>query len=459
MQTCCSIERDDKGMPEKISASLFDLVLSVSNVIDMMSTDVKEHHARVACASLAIAQEMCLAKEEVADLVLAALLHDIGIISSEEHSKVLKYDCANIDDHANKGWMLLQGFRPLRNVSDIVRYHHSWWSHCDRLTDVDEFSAVKTKLSLLSNILHLADHINILIEEPSTDVLGRVDAIVNVVAEESGRRFSSSVVEAFIRLSKRDSFWLDLVSPHISRKLVVSVSKQGIDLDGKDLHEFAKLMAKIIDFRCSFTATHSSSVAHVSAGLASLVGLPQDECDKIMLAGYLHDIGKLSVPREVLEKNASLSDAEYSKMRSHVYYTRRALEHITGFEDVVTWASQHHERLDGSGYPDGCREGEISLGSRIVAVADVFAALSESRPYRSKQTHHEVIACLMGLVETMVLDAGLVHLIVENFDELERQRLQGCDEIAIEYGKFSAASTMPMHIELPVVDNMNSAVS
>ncbi len=446
-------------MSEKISASLFDLVLSISNVVDLMSSDVQEHHARVACASLAIAQEMHLKKEDINNLVLAALLHDIGIISSEERSKALTCDSDNIDDHANKGWMLLRGFRHLRDVSKIVHHHHAWWSRSEESADIGKLPNFKGQVKLASNILHLADHINILIDDPSTEVLVRVDTIVKTIVQQSGKQFSPSVVEAFIRQSKRDTFWLDLVSPHISHKLVTIVSNQDVGLDGKDLHDFARLMARIIDFRCSFTATHSSSVAHVGATLASLAGLPQDECDKVMLAGYLHDIGKLSVSREILEKSASLTGSEYSKMRAHVYYTRHVLEHVTGLEDVITWASQHHERLDGSGYPDGCTEGQLSLGSRIVAVADVFAALSETRPYRPRLTRHEVIACLRSLVEKMALDAGLVNLIVDNFDTMEHQRLQACNDIAAKYYEFTAATTIPTRREPAMIDNINSNIS
>lgn len=431
-------------MPEKVRASLFDLVLSISNVVDLLSYEIKEHHARVASAALAIAEEMGLKSEAVNDLVLAALLHDIGIISNEERLKVMAHDRTDVDTHANKGWILLRDFRHFSDVAEIVRYHHTPWSKCELMFDDAQSSGSDSELLLSSNVLHLADYINILIDDPSHEVLGRVDELVATVCNESGSQFIPSAVDAFVSLSKRDTFWLDLVSPHISNKLMISTKNQGIELNGSDLHEFARLMARIIDFRCSFTATHSSSVARVSAALASKLGLPQAECDKIMLAGYLHDIGKLTVPKEILEKDAGLTDSEYNKMRTHVYYTRRVLEHVAGFEDVVVWASQHHERLDGSGYPDGCDATQITLGSRIVAVADVFSALSEARPYRESQSRLEIVTCLNGLVEKMALDSVVVKLIIDNFDEMERHRLDVSDDVAVEYGEFLDALTLPV---------------
>lgn len=442
-------------MSEEISASLFDLVLAVSNVIDLLSTDVKEHHARVACVSLAIAQEMQFGAEDINDLVLAALLHDVGIITSEERATVLMFDSRNIDAHANKGWILLRKFRHLANVAEIVRNHHVAWSDCAGTIKVGvACDSVKEQVGLLSHILHLADRITILVGNPSPDVLDIIDVVVSSVQHESGGKFAPHVVDAFVRLSRSDTFWLDMISPHISRKIMSNISGHDVELCDDDLHDFAKLMAQIIDFRCSFTATHSNSVSCVAAKLASLNGMTLFECNKIKLAGYLHDIGKLAIPREILEKNSALTSREYSKMRTHVYYTRDVLEHIAGFEDIVAWASQHHERLDGSGYPDGCSGEKITLGARIVAAADVFAALSEVRPYRKGKTRQEVITIMMAMADRGLIDFEIVSLLLDNFEVVEAERQRASEDVAVAYGEYVTAPTITIQSGMVSSDNM-----
>ncbi len=422
-------------MQDKVRVSLIDLVLSISNVIDLVSSDIKEHHARVACAALSIAREMQREVTDLRELVLAGLLHDIAILSDEERRELLVDDGDNVHDHAVRGWMLLREFGHMEKVARIIRFHHVSWSFAGMEDGGDA-------IPMASHILHLADGIDAHVARSRVEILDRVDDIVAAIKNESGRQYAPLAVDAFERLARRDSFWLDMVSPGVSQRMVASVKERDIELDGEDLQDFARLMARVIDFRCSFTAMHSSCVARVSAALAAQCGMPYTDCRKIELAGYLHDIGKLAIPRELLEKNGRLDPDEYNHMRTHVYYTRRVLEHITGMEDVVTWASQHHERLDASGYPDSCHGREIPLGSRIIAVADVFTALSEQRPYRGRKSSSEVVTTLQSLADRGKLDARLVGLLLERMDIMEGHRERAEHEVAHQYGAFTEAMQM-----------------
>lgn len=154
-----------------------------------------------------------------------------------------------------------------------------------------------------------------------------------------------------------------------------------------DIIVIVKIFSKIIDNTSPYTAVHSQNVAHVSKCLALYTGFSELESEKMYLAGLLHDIGRLAVPNEILTKPGVLSGNEYKIDKQHPYYSYYILQQVEGFEEIAVWAGSHHETLDGNGYPFGLVAPEINLGSRIIAVADIYCALLEDRPYRSGMTN------------------------------------------------------------------------
>ncbi|MDD1607980.1 MAG: HD domain-containing protein [Methylococcaceae bacterium] len=147
--------------------------------------------------------------------------------------------------------------------------------------------------------------------------------------------------------------------------------------------------------------------------LGTLLELSEETCEMLELAGLLHDIGKLRVPDELLEKPGKLTEEEYAIVQRHSFDTYDILKNINGLEKITEWAAQHHERLDGKGYPFQVRNGTISLEARIVAVADVFQALAQNRPYRKALDVYAIMGILNQQVVSGQLDVTIV-LCVEN---------------------------------------------
>ncbi|HNM21992.1 MAG TPA: HD domain-containing protein, partial [Rhodocyclaceae bacterium] len=154
--------------------------------------------------------------------------------------------------------------------------------------------------------------------------------------------------------------------------------------------------------------------------LGEQMGLDQRCCELLELAGLLHDLGKLRVPDEYLEKPGKLSDEEYAIVRRHSFDTYNVLKNIRGLEDVALWAAQHHERVDGSGYPYHLRKNELSLEARIVAVADVFQALEQQRPYRGPLPPESILAVLREEEQAGKLDPDVIACVAANLDECWR---------------------------------------
>ncbi len=158
-----------------------------------------------------------------------------------------------------------------------------------------------------------------------------------------------------------------------------------------------RALADSIEARDPMTAGHSMNVMRYSSGIARNLGLPDETVREIEYAALLHDYGKIGVPDQVLRKPEQLDEEETRVMRSHVDHTRRilfAIEFEENLRSVPRFAIEHHERLDGSGYPGGLSGAEISIGGRVIAVADVFEALTSQRHYRRPMTHADAYRCV-----------------------------------------------------------------
>ena len=160
----------------------------------------------------------------------------------------------------------------------------------------------------------------------------------------------------------------------------------------------------------------SDMIATLATGIALQMGLPQDEIERIRVASLLHDLGKLAVPLEILEKRSALSDHEWQAIGEHPRIGQVILEQATSLREAVPTVLHHHERFNGGGYPHGLRGKEIPLGARIVAVADAYHAMIHDRPYRNARDHAHALAELRANAGTQ-FDPDIVDVFCELFAE------------------------------------------
>lgn len=395
---------------------LSDMIMCLSDVVDLVSPAVANHHKQVAYIASTLGAELGLPAERQRELVLAGAVHDIGAISVRERMGALQFEVDTPSQHTELGYSLLKTFVPLVKVADLVRFHHTHWNqgNCAK--------APCQPVSIGAHILHLADRVAALLNKQQ-EVLGQARAICDRIAEQSGRMFMPELVYAFTRLAEKEYFWLDVTSPTLGSILRRQLRSETLELDMDGLVDFAALLSRIIDFRSPFTATHSSGVAASAESLARLVGFSESECKMMRFAGCLHDLGKLAVPTEILEKPARLTEDEFNIVRRHTFYTYRALEHIDDISTVNCWASFHHERMDGKGYPFHIKGQDLLLGSRIMAVADVFTAITEDRPYREAMPNDRALQTLQQMADDSILDSHMVSLLKLHFDEINSLRM------------------------------------
>ncbi len=149
-------------------------------------------------------------------------------------------------------------------------------------------------------------------------------------------------------------------------------------------HQTVRALAGAIDLRDPYTAGHSERVATFSRAIAAEMNLPKEECELVYLAGILHDTGKLGIRDEILRKPGRLNDSEYKEFKVHPVEGARIVAGIDQMQQVAEAVAQHHEKVDGTGYPNGLGKAEICRAARILAVADTFDAMTSDRPYRAR---------------------------------------------------------------------------
>lgn len=148
------------------------------------------------------------------------------------------------------------------------------------------------------------------------------------------------------------------------------------------IEETIESLAFMLEIRDPYTAGHQHRVAELSYAIASEMGLSYKDREGVRQAAFIHDIGKIAVPSDVLNKPGKLTEIEFSLLQSHSEIGYQVLQHLTITWPVAETVRQHHERLDGSGYPDGLKGDEINISARILGVADVVEAINSHRPYR-----------------------------------------------------------------------------
>jgi HD-GYP domain-containing protein (c-di-GMP phosphodiesterase class II) len=187
----------------------------------------------------------------------------------------------------------------------------------------------------------------------------------------------------------------------------------------QQFHSILQVLAKTIDARDPLTAGHSEKVTDYAMGICRELGQPQDFCEMLRVAALLHDYGKIAVPDSILKKPAALTEEEYLVVKTHTQKTREILDQINFegiYKSVPEIAGAHHEKLDGSGYPNGLRESQIPLGARILAVADFFEAITARRHYREPMPLPLAFELLRERCGSH-FDAGIVDAFIRFFEK------------------------------------------
>ncbi|TOZ88588.1 HD-GYP domain-containing protein [Vibrio parahaemolyticus] len=404
--------------PDAIAGFEVDLkqaLIWVARALDYVGVDDTHHSHRVAYIAYqcALALNWDLKKAEFC--YFAGMIHDCGVSETQEHKMLLdELIPQDAKAHCLRGYQTLKQCRLLSQFAVPVLYHHTHWDELQHL-DLPEFEKD------VAALLYLSDRLDFMraryVMNCHCDIVTlHEELIAECVLANAGTLFNPVMCEAMVKLIMTDGFWFAMESENIE---TIGLNFKSIDWLQKqltiwDMNSLGLFLARIVDAKSPFTYQHSQKVAELSRYLAGKLGLDEHDQEMLFIAGLVHDIGKLKTPDEILHKEGALSKQEYTRIKRHTIDTQLALHKVFPNAKIAEWASNHHERLDGSGYPYHKTAEELDIPSRIIAVADVFQALSQDRPYRGRMSQTQIAKIMDDLIEQNKLCAHVYEVLEQN---------------------------------------------
>ena len=409
-------------MKEELSIDIVGLAGTCSYALDCIEAELvnikNKHGKRVAYISVCMADYWAIQDDALQDLAMCALLHDNALTQyiSEELEKNpvidLEKDLSEEKTHLHciYGEKNITKIPFKTDVSNVILYHHE---HAD---GTGPFQKKWQEIPLFARIIHLADTIDIIANSMESDSQ-RWNFVCQSLLKNKDRLFDSECVNAFIHAFTKESF-MCLSDGSFETRLWEIIPRQKQIFDWETCKNVADFFAKIVDYKSSFTSRHSIGVAEKAALFAQYIGFDSINVQKMYLAGALHDIGKMAVGNEILEKPDKLTDDEFSQMKNHAGYTYLILSDVEDFEEIRDWAAFHHEKLNGKGYPFGKNADELNEPERIMACIDIYQALTEDRPYKKGLSHEKTCDILDDMAQKGFVDFDISKKIRKCFGKI-----------------------------------------
>lgn len=441
---------------------LSEVVGALSHALDLTEGQPVGHSQRACMIAMELAERLGLSADERRDLYYASLLKDAGCSSSAARmcelfatdDRALKRDFARVDWTSTADFVRFAAARvapgqpPLARAGQLLRALRGIAreaadlneARCDRgarIVAMLDFPPAASQavrhldehwdgggrpdglrgdaIPLISRICCLAQTAEVFLSADGPR------AALEVVRERRGRWFDPELSDLFLAIGPDDGLWARLADDSPGEVLRDLEPPDRVALaDEQRLDRIAEAFAGIIDAKSPYTGRHSTGVATYAEGVGTALGLDGPRLRGLRRAALLHDIGKLAVSNTILDKRGGLTDAEFEEVRRHPRHTLSILSRIPPFSGIAEDAAAHHERLDGRGYPFGLAAERLSTEARILAVADVYEALTADRPYRGPMAREEALAILRRDAGT-AFDPGCVAALEEASADLDRE--------------------------------------
>ncbi len=432
--------------PQNQKLRLAEVLSALTYALDITEGQPEGHSVRCCWIGLLIAEELKFDDQQTWELYYTLLLKDLGCSSNaaricelylaDDLSFKKDFKLVNgslpqalrfVMSHTGLQAGMAERFRAIINIfqnggeisrelietrctrgADIARTMRFSEAVAQGIHDLDEHwdgsgkpeGKMGSNISLYARIALLAQVVDIF------RLSGGEDAARKEIENRSGTWFDPMLVKAFKAVAARPSFW-DAMNGEDLREMILDLEPQNaaINFDEDYLDDIAAGFAQVVDAKSPFTKGHSERVALYSDMIAEEMKLDMPHRRWLKRAALLHDIGKLGVSNSILDKPSKLDDAEWVAMRRHAVETETILSRISVFKHMAPVAAAHHERLDGKGYPKNLKADDIAFESRILAVADIFDALSADRPYRAAMPMAKALS-IMSEEEGIAIDAN-----------------------------------------------------
>jgi len=406
-------------MKLNLTDTLYALSFALDTVQYEMGGISNEHGKNVAFISYLMGKYLNYDNDRLNDLVGLAILHDNAFTEyvREEYNggKLYDYDMLISDDEVAKlrnGFLTHQmhnvvGEENIRlipfktDVKDTILYHHENWDGSGPLHIKGD------SVGELAQIIHIADMMDVLFDLKNMSNDEYNNAIIKIKRLEN-KLFSPKMVNTLIDSVKYEDI-LDLQRIGVVAYLKKNLKSYIYDYSDEEIKNICQFFAKIVDYKSSVTKNHSLGVATKCYEMAKYYGFDDDKAIRFYFAGAFHDIGKLIINNDILEKPGKLTTEEFEHIKNHAAATKMILSSIDGIEDITRWASLHHEKLDGSGYIKGIDGKDLTFEDRLLACIDIYQALIEKRSYKGDFRHSDSISIMRDMANDNKIDKKIVE--------------------------------------------------
>ena len=407
--------------------NLTDTLYALSDALDTVQKEMggisNEHGKNVAFLSYLMGKKLNYNNDLLNDLVGLAILHDNAFTEyvREEYNngELLDYDelkKESVSSKVRKGFLTAPRHNVIgeeniklipfnTNVKDVILYHH------ENANGTGPLHKKEIDTPELSQIIHIADIFDVMFDIKNMSEDEFDNSILKFKSFEN-TLFSKKMVNTFTDAIKYSDI-IDLNNKGAIKYLKENLVSYEKDYSDKEIKGICEFFGMIIDYKSSTTKNHSLGVAEKCEEMAKYYNFPSDKAIRFYFAGAFHDIGKLIVNNDILEKPSTLTKQEYITIKNHAMETYNILSKIKGIDDITRWASRHHERLDGSGYPLGLSAKDLSFEDRLLAVIDIFQALIEKRSYKREFNLYDTFAILKQMANDNYIDMSIVNDIIK----------------------------------------------
>ena len=379
------------------------LINAITTALDTVEKELlgasTNHGKRIAILCAKMGKQLGKNIDEIRGLTNCALLHDNAlteyILASGGH-----YD-STMKKHCEYGQRNVDILNFNTNIKDFILYHH------ERADGKGPYGIYEGKGPIEAELIAIADSIDVAYHL-QTIKKDNLNNVVQIIKDEKGKKYSKIAAETM--LDVMDFHTIESLRDEvINETSSIFLTPWLLDIEDKVIFNLVKFITRIIDYKSNFTKHHSTQIANIAWFMGEYYKYNKTEKSKLYLAAALHDIGKLETPSAILEKPGKLTDEEYIIIKEHVRKTWELLKSIDGFQDICAWASNHHEKLNGKGYPFAKNADELDFNSRLMSCIDVYQAVSETRPYHPKRDHKSSMEILYKMADEGALDIKIVN--------------------------------------------------
>jgi HD-GYP domain-containing protein (c-di-GMP phosphodiesterase class II) len=358
------------------------------------------HGKRIAVLCAKMGKALGYSPEEITSLAVCALLHDNALTEYIMSERTNGFHDPAMKKHCEYGQRNVDALHFKTGVKDFILYHHERADGKGPFGIREGEGPLEAELISIADSLDVAHHLQRM--EPED-----ISATRRIIAEDTGKHYSAAASKAMLEILD-GPLLLSLKDDAIKETAESVIPPWIVDVEGETIFGLASFVSRIIDYKSVFTRRHSTQIANKAWFMGGYYHYDPAVRAELYLAAALHDIGKLATPSAILEKPGKLDNYEFVIIKDHVHLSWELLKDIEGFGTICAWASNHHEKLDGSGYPFGKKADELDFNSRLMACIDIYQAVSEERPYHPGRNHRDTMKVLHEMANNGKIDGAIV---------------------------------------------------